>query len=193
MDREGIGAREWSDAVISAIDAGVAPGSEAPVLVGHSISGLCIPLVASRRAIERMIFLGALLPVPGMSFVEHLQAHPTAITFPPFDAGGTGPFGLTWESVREGFYHDCPPDLARQAFHDMRSQSFTAFTETCPLTAWPEVSSTYIVMADDRAVDGDWARRNAIRVGADLLALEGGHSPFFSRPAELAHMLLSCV
>ncbi|MDX1873904.1 alpha/beta hydrolase [Mycolicibacterium sp. 120266] len=194
MDQEGAGAQEWAAAVVAAIDevAGSRPRADI-VVVGHSIAGLCVPVVASLRSVRQMVFVGALLPMPGMSFVEHLDTGPNAITFPAFDAGGTGPFGLTWESVFDGFYHDCSPDIARQAFDQMRGQDFTVFVERCPLTGWPDVRSTYIVMTDDRAVDGDWARSNAARVGAQLLELEGGHCPFFSRPLGLARVLIEAT
>jgi pimeloyl-ACP methyl ester carboxylesterase len=66
-----------------------------------------------------------------------------------------------------------------------------AFAERCPLAAWPDVPSTYIGMADDHAVGPDWSRRTATgRLGAEeLVVLEGGHSPFYSRPVELAEVL----
>lgn len=190
MDREGAGAREWAESVVAAIDA-VAPGRSCDdtVIVGHSIAGLCVPVVASMRGVRQMVFVGALLPMPDLPFVEHLARSPGAITFPSFDAGGTGPFGLTWESVRDGFYHDCPPDVAHQAFEQMRSQDFTVFVERCPLNSWPDVPSSSIVMTDDRAVDGHWARQNAARVGARVFELGGGHSPFYSRPEQLAHLI----
>jgi hypothetical protein len=45
-------------------------------------------------------------------------------------------------------------------------------------------------MRDDRTVGPAWSRRVATeRLGADLIELEGSHSPFYSRPAELADVL----
>lgn len=160
-------------------------------MVAHSISGLCAPVIATLYPLRRMVFVGGLLPVPGQSFVEHLGANPDAITFAEPEEQGAGPFGLTWESVREGFYHDCPEPLARRAFDELRNQSFTVFTERCPIDRWPDTPSTYVLMRDDRAVGKSWARRNAAgRVGARIVELDGGHSPFFARPAELSAVLL---
>lgn len=65
----------------------------------------------------------------------------------------------------------------------------TVFTERCPLDSWPDVPSVYIVMAEDRAVNPEWSRRAARRIGAELIELPGSHSPFYSRPAELAGVL----
>lgn len=192
VDSDAAGALEWARVAIDAIErVGMWAEPEDIVVVAHSIAGLCAPVIAALYPVDQMVFVGGLLPVPGQSFVEHLAANPDAITFPEPQEHGAGPFGLTWESVREGFYHDCPEPLARRAFDELRHQSFTVFTERCPIDRWPDTPSTYILMRDDRAVGESWARRNAGgRIGARIVELEGGHSPFFSRPAELSAVLL---
>ena len=61
----------------------------------------------------------------------------------------------------------------------------------CPIDEWPDVPSTYILMKDDRAVGQEWSRRVVRqRIHADLIELPGSHSPFYSRPAELADVLV---
>ncbi len=192
VDDDSAGALEWAQVAIDAIQRiGRASSSEDVVVVAHSIAGLCAPVIATHYPVDQLVFVGGVLPVPGQSFVEHLAANPDAITFPEPQAQGTGPFGLSWEAVRAGFYHDCPESLARPAFDELRHQSFTVFTERCPIDRWPETPSTYVLMRDDRAVGESWARRNAVgRIGARLVELDGGHSPFFARPAELSAVLL---
>ena len=191
VESDAAGATEWSRVAVGAIDGIVGHADDDVVVVGHSISGLCLPVLATMRPVRRLVFVGGLLPIPATSFVEHLAENRDAITFPEPELGGTGPFGLTWKSVRDGFYHDCPEGLARRAFEEMRQQSFTVFLERCPIDSWPDTPSTYILMRDDRAVGAVWARRNAAdRVGADMIELSGGHSPFFARPHELAAALL---
>ncbi|OBF11113.1 alpha/beta fold hydrolase [Mycobacterium sp. 852002-10029_SCH5224772] len=192
VDDDSAGALEWAQVAIDAIEREADGASEDVVVVAHSISGLCAPVIATLYPVRHMVFVGGLLPVPGQSFVEHLGANPDAITFPEPQEHGDGPFGLGWESVREGFYHDCPEALARHAFDELRYQSFTVFTQRCPINRWPDTASTYVLMRDDRAVGESWARRNAVaRIGAQVVELDGGHSPFFSRPAELSGVLLS--
>src|SRR3954470_6725210 len=51
-------------------------GFEDLVLVGHSLSGLVIPVVASRRPVRRLVFLHAVLPGPGMSLAGQVAAEP---------------------------------------------------------------------------------------------------------------------
>lgn len=191
VDDDAAGAMEWARVALAAIDS-VANHADTQdvVVVGHSISGLCVPVVAALRPVRRMVFVAALLPVPGETFADEFAANPGAVSFPAPQATGDGPFGLTWKSVRDGFYHDCPEALAREAFRTLRHQSFTVFIEKCPLTAWPEVPSTYVLMRDDRALEVGWVRRNAVERGAEVIELDGGHSPFLARPVELADVLV---
>ena len=191
VDDDSAGAQEWAQVAIDAIEQAADPNAPKDVvIVAHSISGLCAPVIATRYPLRQMVFVGGLLPVPGQSFVEHLAANPDAISFPAPQEHGAGPFGLTWESVRDGFYPDCPESLARRAFDELRHQSFTVFTERCPIDRWPDTPSTYVLMRQDRAVAQSWARRNAVdRIGATVVELAGGHSPFFSRPVELSAVL----
>ncbi len=190
VDDAAAGASQWARVVVDAIDRAAEAEGDDVIVVGHSISGLCVPVIATNRPVRRMVFVGGLLPVPGQSFAAHLAVNPDAISFPAPQAAGSGPLGLTWESVRYGFYHDCPELLARNAFRDLRGQAFTVFTEQCPIDRWPDVPTTYILLRHDRAVGESWARRNADRVGAELVELDGGHSPFFARPAELCDVLV---
>ncbi len=186
------GAREWAETVVGAIEEVRPRGDADVVVVGHSLGGLALPLVPSMCPVRRLVFLGAMVPVPGQSYVEYLATEPGAVTFVaeprPGDELREG--SVSWLAAREGFYQDCPEPLARRAWERLRPQALTVFDERCPIDAWPEVPSTYVLMTEDRAVSPDWSRRVAKgRLGADVVELPGGHSPFYSRPAELAGVL----
>lgn len=62
--------------------------------------------------------------------------------------------------------------------------------EITPLTGWPDVPSAYILCRGDRAFNPDWARAAAReRLGVEALEIDGGHSPFLTRPMELAALI----
>ena len=62
--------------------------------------------------------------------------------------------------------------------------------ETTPLTSWPDVESRSIVCRDDRALNPEWVRKVARdRLGVEAIELGGGHSPFMTRPNELAQVI----
>jgi pimeloyl-ACP methyl ester carboxylesterase len=195
------GASDWADTVIESIPS----DAEEVVVVGHSLGGLCVPVVADRREVRRMVFLGAMVPVPGRSYTEVMAEEPGAITIDGSDqvlseegltlrrdAGdeGEGDGPLAWSFARRFFYDDLPEDVARRAWGRLRPQGFAMFTEPCPIGEWPSVPSTYILMTGDRAVSPEWSRSVAAgRLGCDVVELPGGHSPFYARPAELARVL----
>ncbi|MFI5262456.1 MAG: esterase/lipase family protein [Candidatus Limnocylindrales bacterium] len=66
-----LGAAEYAGSIEAALD----PASE-PILVGHSMAGLVIPLVAAHRSIRRLVFLAAFLAAPGRSANEQRAAEP---------------------------------------------------------------------------------------------------------------------
>jgi pimeloyl-ACP methyl ester carboxylesterase len=80
--------------------------------------------------------------------------------------------------------------VATTAWERLRPQSATPYVELCPLESFPAAPATYVVCAEDRLVAPDWSRRIAReRLNAELLELPGGHSPFLSRPGQLAQLL----
>jgi hypothetical protein len=177
------------------VDAALPPAEDL-VLVGHSLAGLTIPLVAARRPLRRLVFLCALIPSFGLSLLDQLAADPEM--YDPVLRGHPGrvtdPDGSTWfrdeAAARDVFYHDCAPDDVRRAFARLRRQAAAPRREPCPLAAWPPASPAYVLCRDDRAVSPAWSRREAAaRLGVQPIELEGSHSPFYSRPAELAAVL----
>jgi pimeloyl-ACP methyl ester carboxylesterase len=172
------------------------PPAEDLVLVGHSLAGLTIPLVAARRPVRRLVFLCALVPLFGRSLTEQVAAEPEM--YHPVGLGHPGritdPDGTTWfrdeAAARDIFYNDCAPEDARWAFARLRRQAVAPRREPCPLSAWPPGERTYILCREDQAVSPDWSRRAARqRLGVEAIELDGSHSPFLSRPAGLAAVL----
>jgi pimeloyl-ACP methyl ester carboxylesterase len=166
------------------------------VVVGHSLGGLTIPLIAAARPVRRLVFLCALIPQPGVSLSEQLREQPDM--FAPGFQGGPARDELgraLWpdrEEAIRAFYADCPRELAEPAAARLRPQASLPSAERSPLRRWPAVPSTYILARDDAAINPHWSRRAAReRLAIEALELPGGHSPFISRPLELAEVLLT--
>jgi pimeloyl-ACP methyl ester carboxylesterase len=93
-------------------------------------------------------------------------------------------------TASEMFFSDAPPEVAMWASARLRPQAYRFMGEITPLDAWPEVPVASIVCRADRAVNIEWARAAARdRLGVEAVELDGGHSPFLTRPAELAGVL----
>lgn len=187
------GAGEYADAIEAQVD-----WTEPPVLIGHSTAGLTIPIVAARRAVRQLVFLAAMLPKPGMSANEQRASEPIDGTTPLTTAGWTDVGDGVWmvgpNTATEMFFQDAAPLDAAWAVAQLKPQAYLAMNEVTPLTAWPDVPSVYIACRDDRAVNIEWARLAAReRLGTEALEIDGGHSPFITRPMELAALIDSAL
>lgn len=186
-----LGAADYAQTIENALP----PDSE-PILVGHSMAGLVIPLVAAHRPIRKLVFLAAFLPSPGKSASEQRGSEPIDGRLSPRNAEWTDLGDDVWmvgpNTAAELFFHDAPAAVARWATQRLRPQAYRVLTEITPLTAWPDVACQSIVCRDDRAINPDWVRSAAReRLGVEALELGGGHSPFLTRPTELARLLHS--
>jgi pimeloyl-ACP methyl ester carboxylesterase len=183
------GTAAYASTVVDAIDA-----ADETVLVGHSMAGLVLPLVAEQRPVRRMVFLAAMLPIPGRSLADQRRDEPldsrTAPTTSDWTDLGDDVWMVGHATATEIFYHDAPPPLAEWATARLRPQAYRYMSEPSPLVAWPDVERDYIVCRDDRAIDPDWGRGAARnRLGVQAIEIDGGHSPFLTRPVELAAVL----
>ena len=177
-------------AVLAAMDA--ADAGRDVVLVGHSLGGLTVPLVARKRAVRRVVFL-CTAPMIGGGAADELRTRLTTERYRAMvrfrDANGRAL--ISPADAWHGFYHDCDDEAAAWAIARLRPQSALPMTEPWPLTEWPDVPRSVILARDDRAVrfDAGMEAGRLILDGADPIVIDGSHSPFLSRPDELARLL----
>lgn len=166
------------------------------IVVGHSLAGLIIPLVAVRRSVRAMVFLSAMLPHIG-SAQRDVLATERDMLFP-------SPAGSTWsvaevsyyrsEHAVKRFFGDCPESVAVAAAARLRGQCWKILDEQCPLEEWPAVPSYYILGTRDQVVNPNWARRVVPSIlGAAPIELPVGHSAFLAAPELLAQALCAVV
>ncbi len=182
------GAELYVDEIIHAIPKQVGD----VVMVGHSLAGLSIPIAASRTRTAMTIYLCAILPVPGLSFdAQHAD---WATGFESSTPAVGHPDGSTsWPEERaiEIVFHDCAPEVALAAARQLRRQCWKITQEVTPLRQWPSVPAAHILCSEDRMVSPGYGIRAARhQLGTDPIELPGGHSPFLSRPRELAQVLV---
>ena len=193
MDDPAAGAGEWADVIVEAISR--AGDRDDIILVGHSLAGLAIPIVAARVPLRRLVFLCANVPVPGVSYEQYLGENPDAVIIPPLTS-----MHRAVSSCRGLSPGSCSSATAtrrwpgRRMSDSSRPPALIANRERGPLDAWPEVPSDYILCADDRIIGTSWSRRVSVeRLGGPAIELPGGHSPFLSRPRHLARVLHELV
>lgn len=192
-DRPGTTCSEYAEVVAAELE----EDDDQVILVGHSFGGLTIPLVPALRPVHRLVYLAALIPKPGMSMTEQFESGEEAIVFEggrELNPEGTLSLWSDREAAIAAMYHDCTPEDATWAWSKLRPQSRAAQNEICPLNELPDIPASYVVCRDDRMASTEWGRRTArARLGTDPVEIDGGHSPFLSRPRELADLLAGLV
>jgi pimeloyl-ACP methyl ester carboxylesterase len=179
-DDPALGTSDYATAVVDSL-AGI---DDDVALVGHSLGGLTIPIVAERRPIAHLVLLCALLPEPGMSLDEQARTDPS-MWAPQLPEGGHV----------DVLYNCCRPDVAAAARAQLRPQARTPFTEKTPVTTWPPAPAcTSIFATHDLVVNPAWSpRATRDRLGVEAIEIDTDHSPFLSAPRVLAELLVTAL
>lgn len=162
-----------------AVEAHLAAIDGPVTLLAHSYGGVPATQAAAPN-VRALVYLAAHVLKAGESLVSPLGGP----WFPPETEFVPGADPL------EALYHDVPADLAREAVARLRPQSAKAFTEELTREAWRDTPSALIVCDDDRAMPEPIMKRAVAEGLTDVVRhLPGSHSPFLTRPAELAALL----
>lgn len=187
VDRPGALMDDYADSVLAAMDRG---GGDRPYLVGHSMGGMVAPRVAARLPEARIVFLCA--GFAHTTEAERLEgAAATASDFFQWLVGDDqGRLTMPREQAIAAFYHDVAPDLADWAASRLRPQWGEGFTRVGAVAPYADRVAGVICTQDDRIIDVERHRlMSRGRFGIAPVTLPGGHSPFLSRPVELAATL----
>jgi pimeloyl-ACP methyl ester carboxylesterase len=182
------GFAEYADVVVAVIG----DRRDGVVLVGQSMGGFTVPLVAERLPVQEIVLLNAMVPKPGESGGEWWDVTgQAAARIACAERDGRSPDGF--DPVVD-FLHDVPPDIAREAMADGEiEQSGTPFEKPWPLAGWPGVPTRFLQGREDRFFPLEFQRRVVAErlPGVEVEELPGGHLLALSRPTELAEALLS--
>jgi pimeloyl-ACP methyl ester carboxylesterase len=163
-----------------------------PIVVGHSMSGIALPLVPALAPVAQLVFLAALVPAPGQRMADvQAREEPLGDTsaIARDDLGRS--YWTSIEAAVDVLYHDCDAGQAREIASRLRPQARTPHEEPCPVTSFPDLPTSYILMREDRMIRPEWSRMVAqSRLGAKPIELPGGHSPMLAQPEQLALRLI---
>jgi pimeloyl-ACP methyl ester carboxylesterase len=180
------------------------------ILVAHS-TGCMVATLAADAAPERVrhfVFLAGPLPVEGRTFFESMGGGATdsgpriqgntdvgADRFIKFTEDGTSIY-FTPDGARQVFYHDLDPDTlqwALQRLSRLRVDHLLTDKISVPRFWEAELPRSFIQNTDDHAFPASLAEEHCRRLGVTPLTIEGSHSPFFTRPKELAVIILAAI
>jgi pimeloyl-ACP methyl ester carboxylesterase len=184
----------YADAICDAL-----AGGPPALVVGHSMGGMAITQAAARGrgGIAGLIYVSAFLPQPGQSLLEitrlpeaagdSVQANIVVEGDPPMAT-------MPSQAAPEALFHCCTPEQVAWAVPKRGRQPLIPFTQ--PLSApddahaFAALPRAYISCLQDRAIRPAIQRRMYTAANCDpVLELDTDHSPWLSRPDELAAML----
>ncbi len=188
-----------------AILAALRPGD---VLVGHSGGGFDATLAADAAPdlVRHIVYLAAALPREGRTYPEAMAMRDDGdeleegfdadvgemLSYLAFDEDGAMTFA-DFDGAWKYFYHDCDEPTARWAFDRLGPERFgdTTVTPVSVPRFWTaDLPRSFIVCEQDRSMPRWLADTVARRLGVAQLSIDSSHSPFLSRPRELAELLV---
>jgi pimeloyl-ACP methyl ester carboxylesterase len=181
-DDEHAGLSAYANRVVDAI------GGRHAILVAQSIAGFTAPLVCARVGVRMLVFVNAMIPVPGETAGQWWDN--TGSTAARTAAAQRGGYSPTFDMATY-FLHDVPPEIIRQGEARERRQAEAVFGDPCDFDRWPDVPIHVIAGRDDRFFPLDFQRRVArerLRLAVD--EVPGGHLVALSNPHGLVQQLL---
>jgi pimeloyl-ACP methyl ester carboxylesterase len=159
------------------------------VVCAHSYGGMVVSTAAQGLAgVRHLVFLAAFQTDEGEDMATLLMREPSALT----TALAVGPDGVTVDASRlhEVFYADSDPSVAEGLAARLRPMPLDDPGVMTGTPAWKAVPSTYVVCTKDNALAPGTQRFLAARAG-QVVEWDSDHSPFLTRPGDLADLLAS--
>jgi pimeloyl-ACP methyl ester carboxylesterase len=180
------------DYALTVANAATSSPFERVVVVGHSLAGITIPLVARRLGdqVAHLVFLSSVVPPEGSNVVDTI---PRALqAYARSQIRRHDDFRISSELARHLFCNDA----SRAQFEDVKRQLCPEPTEVLTERVSrkgvpPDVPTTYIMCFRDRALTPRRQRRQIANLGrpTQVLGLDSDHDAFASAPRELALLL----
>ncbi len=202
IDLPGAGARRDEPATLDGYrDAVLDVLCDGDVLVGHSMGGYVISLVADAAAerVGHLIYLAAGVPTEGRSMVD---ATPLSdLGMDDFIRSVDTPHGPAFElrspeAARELLGHDCDAQWGRRTFALRAPQQLAPAQIPLHLPRFwaSDIPRSYVLCTEDRSGALRFVEGFLERLGLDrAYVIEGSHSAMVSRPRRTAEVLIAAA
>ena len=154
-------------------------------VVAHSYGGIPVTeATAGIPNVTRLIYLAAYVPDEnGSMFSLHGIPDPEVVSglFPVID------------NPRTSLYADLDDEQAAFAVGLLINQTMRSFVDRVTGAGWKSIPTSYLICDDDKAIPPTMQAEMARGAQATVHHLASSHSPYLSRPAELATLLRDIV
>lgn len=156
-------------------------------MLGHSYGGSVITGV---RGARHLVYLAAFVPDVNESSAGLGGSSPQLQA--AIDPGADGSTSLHPDRAADILYGDCPEPLAAWAVGLLRAQTPGCGRGVPEHHGWKHTPSTYVVCAQDRAIDPDLQKTMAARC-THVREWQTGHSPFVGRPDLIVELVRELI
>lgn len=170
------------------------------VLAGHSRGGLVVSTAAERdpQAMDALVYICAMMLPDGLSRAEFKKLEGPNPAFDAIISPVHGGVGTVVDPAAAGavFAQVSPPDLVAAVLPRLIAEPHGPRSEKLALTPerWGSLPRTYVECTQDRTIPIDSQRKmQQFSPGARVVTLDADHSPYLSRPVELADALESSI
>src|SRR5262249_27540865 len=163
-------------------------GRRGGLVVAQSLGGCSAVLVCEQGRVRMLVFVNAMIPVPGESAGEWWAN--TGWEEARVAAAHCGGYSPDFD-LASYFLHDLPPEIVEQGKAHERPEANVVFGGACRVETWPAGSSHVVAGREDRFFPIEFQRRVAFdRLQASVDDLAGGHLLALANPRSLADQLL---
>lgn len=160
------------------------------VVVGHSYGGAVITGAAAGNAnVKALVYVNAFAPDDGEKINAGSEKYPP----PPLNSAlvpdTAGFLYIDRAKFHEAFCADLSAAEARVMAATQKPLSKSVFDATISGAAWKSIPSWYIVGTEDHAINPDYERFLAKRMGAKTTEMKSSHVSFISHSAEVARLI----
>jgi pimeloyl-ACP methyl ester carboxylesterase len=170
------------------------------VLAGHSRGGIVASQAAERdpEAMDALVYICAMMLPDGMSRAEFKRREEPNAAFDALISPTSGGHGtvITGSDPGAVFAQLSPPDLVAVAMRRLVAEPHGPRSTPLRLSPerWGSLPRTYIECSEDRTIPLPSQRlMQELSPGARRVTLDADHSPFLSRPEDLAAALIDAI
>jgi pimeloyl-ACP methyl ester carboxylesterase len=158
------------------------------ILVGHSYGGSVITEAGVDDKVAGLVYVSALAPDSGESTGDQFAEIPAPPVF-VIEPGQDGFGFVNLEKFKLGFANDTSDADAAFLRDSQVPINMAAFGTKLTQAAWRTKPSWFIVATQDNAIAPELLRKQAKRIGAEVVEVEASHVPFITKPKEVAAVI----
>lgn len=168
------------------------------ILVGHSMAGMVISLVAEQipDQIAKLVYVAAYLPQNGESLYKlssldkdsHIDKY-----WKQDDPAHYSPASIAKEGIKECFAEDAPDADVQKLISNHKADALAPMATPVTLSEaiFGSIKKEYIHTTEDNAVSYSLQQLMVSKTPVDAVyILNTSHSPFFSQPEQLAELII---